>query len=166
VADVYCNSCGHRNELGANFCSSCGAVLETSSADNTTITFHPTSSTDPVDAGVEEVEVQEGDLPADTAVLVVARGPYAGSRFALTEPLTTAGRHPDSSIFLDDVTVSRRHAEITAGPDGYTVRDVGSLNGTYLNRERIEEAPLANGDELQIGKFKLVFVLGAGAAGD
>ncbi len=167
VADVYCNSCGHRNALGANFCSSCGAVLETASADNTTITFHPTVSTDPVDAGADEVDVHGADLPADIAVLVVTRGPYAGSRFPLASTVTTAGRHPESSIFLDDVTVSRRHAEIEAGPDGFTVRDVGSLNGTYLNRERIEEAPLVNGDELQIGKFKLVFVLGSGSeAGD
>ena len=74
--------------------------------------------------------------------------------------VTTAGRHPESDIFLDDVTVSRRHVEIAVAGDGFVVRDVGSLNGTYLNRERIDEAPLVNGDELQIGKFKLVFLLG------
>ena len=165
MADVYCNSCGHLNAIGSNFCSSCGAVLETAPADNTTITFHPTTPTDPVESGVGEVAVERGDLADDVAVLVVTRGPYAGARFALTEPITTAGRHPDSTIFLDDVTVSRRHAEILFGPDGYRVRDVGSLNGTYLNRERIDEASLTNGDELQIGKFKLVFVLG-GQAGE
>ena len=165
MADVYCNSCGHQNAIGSNFCSSCGAVLETAAADNTTITFHPTTPTDPVESGVSEVAVDRGDLAEDIAVLVVTRGPYAGSRFALTEPMTTAGRHPDSTIFLDDVTVSRRHAEIVLGPEGYRVRDVGSLNGTYLNRERIDEAALTNGDELQIGKFKLVFVLG-GQAGE
>jgi pSer/pThr/pTyr-binding forkhead associated (FHA) protein len=93
-------------------------------------------------------------------VLVVKRGQNAGSRFGLTAPVTTAGRHPDSDIFLDDVTVSRRHAEVVATPDGFVVRDVGSLNGTYLNRERIDEAPLGHGDELQIGKFKLVFLVG------
>jgi pSer/pThr/pTyr-binding forkhead associated (FHA) protein len=91
---------------------------------------------------------------------VVKRGQNAGSRFAITQPVTTAGRHPDSDIFLDDVTVSRRHVEIVADHDGVRVRDVGSLNGTYVNRERIDEAPLVNGDELQIGKFKLVFLLG------
>ncbi len=160
MADVYCNSCGHRNEVGANFCSSCGAVLETAPADNTTITFHPTAPTDPVEATSDEVEIDRGDLADDVAVLVVMRGPYAGSRFALTEVVTTAGRHPDSEIFLDDVTVSRRHAEIVAGENGYSVRDVGSLNGTYVNRVRIEESPLENGDELQIGKFKLVLDLG------
>ncbi len=76
--------------------------------------------------------------------------------------MTTAGRHPESDIFLDDITVSRRHAEIERRGEGYVVRDVGSLNGTYLNRERIEEAALENGDEVQIGKFKLVFFLGTG----
>ena len=159
MADVYCNSCGHRNELGANFCSSCGAVLETAPADNTTITFHPTVPSDPI----EDDEAAQGEPPPEGAVLVVTRGPYAGSRFALGAGLTTAGRHPDSTIFLDDVTVSRRHAEIRSTPEGFVVRDVGSLNGTYLNRERIEEAPLNNGDELQIGKFKLVYVAATGA---
>jgi pSer/pThr/pTyr-binding forkhead associated (FHA) protein len=98
----------------------------------------------------------------DVGVLVVKRGPQAGSRFSLDNRVTTAGRHPESDIFLDDITVSRRHAEIERRGDGYRVRDVGSLNGTYLNRERIEQAELANGDELQIGKFKLVFFLGTG----
>ena len=89
--------------------------------------------------------------------LVVGRGPRAGMTFLISEGATTVGRHPDSDIFLDDVTVSRRHAELTHADGVYRVRDVGSLNGTYLNRERIDEAPLADGDELQIGKFKLVF---------
>jgi len=94
---------------------------------------------------------------------VVKRGPNAGSKFALEHDVTRAGRHPDSDIFLDDVTVSRRHAEIVRKPEGYTLRDVGSLNGTYLNRERIDEAALGHGDELQIGKFKLVFFSGTAA---
>jgi pSer/pThr/pTyr-binding forkhead associated (FHA) protein len=159
VADVFCNNCGHRNPLGSNFCSSCGAVLETQAPENTTITFHPTSPADPTD---EEVAVELEEVLADVGVLVVKRGPQAGSRFSLDNPVTTAGRHPESDIFLDDITVSRRHAEIERSGDGYRVRDVGSLNGTYLNRERIEQAELANGDELQIGKFKLVFFIGTG----
>ena len=107
-----------------------------------------------------------GSLPPGMALLVVRRGPNAGARFLLDHDVTTSGRHPDSDIFLDDVTVSRRHAEILQGKDGYRLRDVGSLNGTYLNRERIEsEAPLQNGDELQIGKFKLVFFSGTGGEG-
>jgi pSer/pThr/pTyr-binding forkhead associated (FHA) protein len=99
-------------------------------------------------------------LPTGTALLVVKRGPNAGSRFLLDADVTTAGRHPESDIFLDDVTVSRRHAEFVRRDDGFVVRDVGSLNGTYLNRERIEETALAGGDEVQIGKFRLVFFLG------
>ncbi|HXF20904.1 MAG TPA: FHA domain-containing protein [Streptosporangiaceae bacterium] len=99
-------------------------------------------------------------LPPGTALLVVKRGPNAGSRFLLDSDITTAGRHRDSDIFLDDVTVSRRHAEFYRHGDRFTVRDVGSLNGTYVNQERIEEAALIGGDEVQIGKFRLVFLTG------
>ena len=99
-----------------------------------------------------------GALPPGSALLLVMRGPNAGSRFRLDDDLTTAGRHPDSHIFLDDVTVSRRHAEFCRHGASFTVRDVGSLNGTYVNRERIEEAELFGGDEVQIGKFRLVFL--------
>jgi hypothetical protein len=101
-----------------------------------------------------------GSLPPGMALLVVRRGPNAGARFLLDHDVTTSGRHPDSDIFLDDVTVSRRHAEFHRGPSGFTVRDVGSLNGTYVNRERVESATLSNSDEVQIGKFRLVFIAG------
>jgi hypothetical protein len=97
-------------------------------------------------------------LPPGTGLLVVLRGPNAGSRFLLDDDFTSTGRHPDSDIFLDDVTVSRRHAEFYRQGDRFTVRDVGSLNGTYVNRERIEEAELFGGDEVQIGKFRLLFL--------
>ena len=157
MADVYCNNCGHRNPVGSNFCSSCGAVLETESAEHTTITFHPVAPSDPVD---EEVSVALDEVGGDEGVLVVKRGPKAGTRFVLDKVVTTAGRHPDSDIFLDDITVSRRHAEVEHRADGFVVRDVGSLNGTYVNRERVDETPLRNGDELQVGKFKLVFFHG------
>jgi hypothetical protein len=99
-------------------------------------------------------------LPPGMALLVVRRGPNAGARFLLDHDVTTSGRHPDSDIFLDDVTVSRRHAEFHRGANGFTVRDVGSLNGTYVNRERVESATLSNSDEVQIGKFRLVFIAG------
>jgi len=99
-------------------------------------------------------------LPPGSALLVVKRGPNAGSRFLLDADTTTAGRHPESDIFLDDVTVSRRHAEFAREGAGFVVRDVGSLNGTYLNRERIDVAGLAGGDEVQIGKYRLVFLTG------
>jgi len=91
---------------------------------------------------------------------VVKRGPNAGSRFLLDNELTEVGRRPDSDIFLDDVTVSRRHAEFYRHRGRFAVRDVGSLNGTYVNRERIEETALSGGDEVQIGKFRLVFLQG------
>ena len=99
-------------------------------------------------------------LPAGSALLVVKRGPNAGSRFLLDQPTTSAGRHPDSDIFLDDVTVSRRHAEFRLETGEFQVVDVGSLNGTYVNREPVDSAVLANGDEVQIGKFRLVFLTG------
>jgi pSer/pThr/pTyr-binding forkhead associated (FHA) protein len=98
-------------------------------------------------------------LPAGAALLVVKRGPNAGSRFLLDQVTTSAGRHPESDIFLDDVTVSRRHAEFRRDGDEYVVVDVGSLNGTYVNREPVDTAVLANGDEVQIGKFRLVFLV-------
>ena len=98
------------------------------------------------------------ELANGTGVLVVKRGPESGAKFVLDNELTRVGRHPDSEIFLDDITVSRRHAEFVRSAGGYVVRDVGSLNGTYVNRERIDEVPLSSGDEVQIGKFKLVFL--------
>ncbi|MDY6049904.1 MAG: oxoglutarate dehydrogenase inhibitor Odhl [Corynebacterium sp.] len=98
------------------------------------------------------------DLPAGSALLVVKRGPNAGARFLLDQPVTTAGRHPDSDIFLDDVTVSRHHAEFRENQGQFEVVDVGSLNGTYVNREPKNSQVLASGDEVQVGKFRLVFV--------
>ena len=101
-----------------------------------------------------------GSLPPGMALLVVRRGPNAGARFLLDRATTSAGRHPDSDIFLDDVTVSRRHAEFRSDAGEFVVVDVGSLNGTYVNREPVDTAVLANGDEVQIGKFRLVFLTG------
>lgn len=159
MTPIFCNRCGHRNPEGSNFCSSCGAVLERlSSADpaTTTITFAPVEAAGEV--GDEEITVSLDDHPAGSGLLVVKRGPNAGSRFTLGDQATTIGRHPDSDIFLDDVTVSRRHAEVNHADGRFTVTDAGSLNGTYLNRERIEKAAMHSGDELQIGKFRLVFL--------
>jgi pSer/pThr/pTyr-binding forkhead associated (FHA) protein len=155
VVDVFCNNCGHRNPGDANFCSSCGAVLSASRSD-TTVSLHPVDAQG--ETGEDELTVTIADRPEGAALLVVKRGPNAGARFTLEGEVTRAGRHPESDIFLDDITVSRRHAEFVRGSAGYNVRDVGSLNGTYVNRERIEEAVLASGDEVQIGKFKLVYL--------
>jgi pSer/pThr/pTyr-binding forkhead associated (FHA) protein len=165
VTGVFCNQCGHQNPTGANFCSSCGAVLEHSSDDestSTTITFMPLEGAGEV--ADDEVSVTIDELPEGFGVLVVKRGPNAGSRFVLEHDVTEAGRHPESDIFLDDITVSRRHAEFVRQSSGYLVRDVGSLNGTYVNRERIDEGTLRNGDEVQIGKFRLVFLAGVSEA--
>jgi pSer/pThr/pTyr-binding forkhead associated (FHA) protein len=154
VSGIVCGNCGHRNPPGANFCSSCGVALRDAPDAHTDAALsHP-------DIG-GEYDVDRSQFPADTGILVVTRGPIAGSRFVLDSARTTAGRHPDSDIFLDDVTVSRRHAELRRDERGnYVVRDAGSLNGTYLNRTRVEEAPLSDGDELQVGMFKLVFFHG------
>lgn len=111
------------------------------------------ATSEPAASGVDS-------LPAGAALLVVKRGPNAGSRFLLDKETTNAGRHPDSDIFLDDVTVSRRHAEFRREGNDFVVVDVGSLNGTYVNREPVDTSVLANGDEVQIGKFRLVFLTG------
>jgi pSer/pThr/pTyr-binding forkhead associated (FHA) protein len=159
LASIFCNRCGHRNPEGSNFCSSCGAVLERLSSGDpatTTITLSPVEAAGEV--GEQEITISIEDHQPGVGLLVVKRGPNAGSRFALAQNKTTIGRHPESDIFLDDVTVSRRHAEITNNNGRFTVTDAGSLNGTYLNRERIEQADMHSGDELQIGKFRLVFL--------
>jgi hypothetical protein len=99
-------------------------------------------------------------LRTGTGLLIVLRGPNTGARFLLDDAEVTTGRHPDSDIFLDDVTVSRKHAVFAQENDGYAVRDVGSLNGTYVNRELVDHALLRTGDEVQIGKFRLVYYAG------
>ena len=166
-----CTRCGHANSEGSRFCSNCGNQLAADGPDATGV-VRPTEVTSTISLGslpLEPVDVEatQAQMPsvvdglaADTALLVVQRGPNAGSRFLLDTEVTTAGRAPDSDIFLDDVTVSRRHAEFTRAAQGYLVRDVGSLNGTYVNRERIEEVLLGHGDEVQIGKYRLLFLTG------
>jgi len=154
VAGVFCNNCGHRNPEGVNFCSSCGAALQTSTM--TTVAFMPVEPSG--ELGEDEVGVVPVELASGTGVLVVKRGPDTGARYLLDKPVIGVGRHPESDIFLDDITVSRRHAEFIRDGLGYKLRDVGSLNGTYVNRVRIEEHELTSGDEVQVGKFKLVFL--------
>ncbi len=160
MADLECQRCGHRNVADANFCSSCGAAVDAPDQDRPTIQLQMESPGGQPD----EVSLDLDDLPRG-GVLVVRAGPNAGSTFAVDKDVITAGRHPDSDIFLDDVTVSRRHAEVVRDGGRLRVRDVGSLNGTYLNRERIEESDLDDGDIVQVGKFKLVFIAGSEADG-
>ncbi|MCL4449196.1 MAG: zinc-ribbon and FHA domain-containing protein [Actinobacteria bacterium] len=152
---MFCQNCGHRNSPDANFCSSCGTILTKSSGEPTTINFVPLDT--PSEITSEEIAVPIDDIPSGFAVLVVKRGPSAGMRYVLDSEKTSVGRHPDSNIFLDDVSVSRRHMEFIKHGDKYLVRDLGSLNGTYVNQKRTEEVELFNGDEVQIGKFKFHF---------
>lgn len=151
---VFCNQCGHRNPPSSTFCSSCGSPLD--SLDDRTITL---AAVDPLQEapGADDVVVNMGELPSELGVLIVRAGAQAGARFPLGEMVTRLGRHPDSEISLDDITVSRRHAQIERMPEGYIVSDAGSLNGTYVNQERVERKLLRHGDEVQIGKFRLVF---------
>ncbi|MGI8446989.1 MAG: FHA domain-containing protein [Streptosporangiaceae bacterium] len=164
MPSIYCTRCGQANPDDARFCLHCGTMLARAGAERPGETTSTISlGGDLAEADYEDFTDQaapEDSLPPGTALLVVRRGPNAGSRFLLDHDITTAGRHRDSDIFLDDVTVSRRHAEFYRHGDRFTVRDVGSLNGTYVNQERIEEAPLNGGDEVQIGKFRLVFLTG------
>ena len=155
MVGVFCHNCGHKNPEGVNFCSSCGHAL-LADGDDATITL---LATDVAETSEAQPDVTLVEVPHGAGVLVVTRGPNIGARYLLGEEVVRAGRHPESDIFLDDITVSRRHAEIAPLEGGYSVRDVGSLNGTYVNRERIDEAGLAPGDEVQIGKFKLVYLV-------
>jgi len=155
---VFCTNCGHKNPEGSNFCSSCGHALTDQPNTDQTITFAPGE----LEADLEEeVHISPEELEGGRGVLIVKRGPNAGSKFFLDTDATGIGRHPESDIFLDDITVSRHHAEIRRGGNGFELHDVGSLNGTYVNRERVEEGDLRSGDEIQIGKFKLVFLTGS-----
>jgi Inner membrane component of T3SS, cytoplasmic domain/zinc-ribbon domain len=155
---VLCARCGHKNPDDARFCSSCGAPLGAAgNEDNTTtLTLSAVEAADVED----ELERYLDGLAPGVGLLVVRHGPETGSSYRLELPSTAIGRHPDSDVFLDDITVSRRHVVIDRVDDGYTLRDVGSLNGTYVNKERVDEARLRYGDEVQIGRYRLNFVIG------
>jgi pSer/pThr/pTyr-binding forkhead associated (FHA) protein len=105
----------------------------------------------------EEEQAAIAALPGGSALLIVRRGPGMGSRFLLDADVSTAGRHPNADIFLDDVTVSRRHAEFRRHGTSFEVRDLASLNGTFLNGDRVERHELSDGDEVQVGKYRLTF---------
>lgn len=148
---VLCGNCGQPVIAGSRFCSSCGVALVP-------------GETSALNPGVEDsgpITVIEPDLVAGLApgeaVLVVRRGPEEGTRFELHGPVLTVGRAPDATIFLDDVTVSRKHATFTRSTDGWLLADAGSLNGTYVNKDRIDSYLLNSGDEVQIGKYRFLF---------
>jgi pSer/pThr/pTyr-binding forkhead associated (FHA) protein len=169
----FCTACGKQNPDDARFCSQCGTRLATappeapatpapdSGESTATISIGPGDKVETSDRQLNAVDAAAVDaLPPGHALLVVQRGPGSGSRFLLDADVVNAGRHPDSEIFLDDVTVSRRHAEFHRSGETFTVSDVGSLNGTYVNRDRIDRVQLTDGDEVQIGKYRLVFFSG------
>jgi hypothetical protein len=153
---MVCARCGHTNQADARFCSSCGAPLAGDEDTTSTLTLSAVEAAETED----ELERYLEGLPPGVGLLVVRHGPEAGSSYRLVDPVTAIGRHPDSDIFLDDITVSRRHVQLVRDDDGYLLRDVGSLNGTYVNRDRVDEARLHHGDELQIGRYRLSFVVG------
>jgi hypothetical protein len=152
---VLCARCGHDNPEGARFCSSCGSPL-VPDGDETTLTLHAVEAADLE----EELERYLDELPPGVGLLVVRHGPNAGSSYRLDKPAVTVGRHPDSDVFLDDITVSRRHVLIERDEQGFVLRDAGSLNGTYVNKKRADEARLRSGDELQVGRYRISFLEG------
>ena len=164
----FCTNCGHDNPDGANFCAQCGAPLTAAppqpgasarvSSGDTTRTIAPVVVDEQSGDGLSSAdEAAVHALPEGSGMLIVQRGPNAGSRFLLDHDLTTAGRHVESDIFLDDISVSRRHVQFRRTADGVVVKDLGSLNGTYVNRELVDEVLLQPEDEVQIGKFRLVY---------
>jgi len=152
---VYCPACGFRNSEGASFCARCGASLLVEQAEQeeaqTTMSYVP--SQDDLDS-----PHAHDLLPEGPSLVIRSGGGRAGETYALIAARTTIGRHPDSTIFLDDVTVSRNHAVIEREGAACSITDQGSLNGTYVNRRRVERHLLTDGDELQIGKYKLTFI--------
>lgn len=159
---MYCTRCRAENPEGANFCARCGHRLQHADPSLTSrlSSEHEAPAPD-AEAVAHAAGIERPELEPGQALLVVVRGPNEGARFLLEDEAITCGRHPDCHIFLDDVTVSRHHATFHRTDHSYTVTDDGSLNGTYVNGERVETQTLATGDEVQIGRFKLVTIVAA-----
>jgi FHA domain len=150
---VHCPECGFVNAEGANYCQKCGSLLATGAG-----TGEIQTATYRIDETGELIPVELGDVTSQGPALVIrSGGGRVGESFALTGERLTIGRRPDSDVFLDDVTVSRDHALLIRRGDDYWLDDCGSLNGTYVNRARIDSHHLVDGDELQIGKYKLSY---------
>lgn len=151
----HCPECGFVNAEAANYCSKCGAYIgaEDVPKESTTATYRVGETGELIPVELDEVVAQEG-----AALVIRTGGGRVGESFPLQGERMTIGRRPDSDVFLDDVTVSRDHALLVARQGGYFLDDLGSLNGTYVNRSRIESRRLEDGDELQVGKYKLTFL--------
>ena len=154
MSHVYCPECGFQNPEAANYCAKCGALLaKDEGGAETTMSFSPEDGDEDTGVGLEELATE------GPALVVRSGGGRAGEHFVPQGDRTTIGRSPDCDIFLDDVTVSRTHAVLLHDGGSFKIEDLGSLNGTFLNRKRIESAEqLENGDELQIGKYRLSFL--------
>lgn len=155
---VFCNHCGHRNPPSSTFCSSCGAVL-----DKPSLRTNVLPKTDPLLDGLlddDNAVVHAGEVDPGEVMLVVRQGPEIGTRYTLHGDSVSVGRVPDNDIQLDDFTVSRQHAVLVRENQDWILRDLGSLNGTYLNNERVDECIVRHGDALQIGRFHLVAFFG------
>jgi pSer/pThr/pTyr-binding forkhead associated (FHA) protein len=156
---ISCPSCGFATDDEARFCSQCGERV--SGVESTSVLAGLDDTTLTNELNTADIAAIEA-LPAGSALLVVAKGPGSGARFLLKSDRTVAGRHPKSDIFLDDITVSRSHAEFTRDQGSFVIADLGSLNGTYVNRHQLTQPTgLRTGDEVQIGKYKMVFFLGS-----
>lgn len=151
---VFCNQCGHRNPPGASFCSSCGGVLDL--PDERTVVIAQVDPMQDAPGSQDNAAIRLGDV-SGLGVLVIRSGDLTGARFTISKDTTKIGRNPDSDILFDDISVSRSHAEIVNSKTGLVVRDLGSLNGTYINQNLTEQSSLRHGDELQIGRFRMVF---------
>jgi pSer/pThr/pTyr-binding forkhead associated (FHA) protein len=153
MSHVYCPECGFQNPEAANYCAKCGALLvKDDSASDTTMSYTPEEGEEESGAILEEIKTE------GPALVVRSGGGRAGEHFLLEGEMTTVGRSPDCDVFLDDVTVSRRHAQVLRRDGQFVIEDKGSLNGTFVNRRRIESGALEDGDEVQIGKYKLTFL--------
>jgi len=151
VNHIYCPECGFQSPASANYCPRCGALLQADTGAETTMTFD-------LESGGDEPDAALAATLGGPALVVRAGGGMAGQTFQPEAGRTLIGRSPECEIFLDDVTVSRNHAVLVEHDGKFSVEDEGSLNGTFVNRRRIDNVELANGDELQIGKYRLTFI--------
>ena len=152
MSHVYCPECGFQSPAAVNYCARCGALLAHDTGGETTMSLGPDEVRDDETGGLDDYTL------GGTALVVRVGGGIAGERFALGAERTLIGRSPECDVFLDDVTVSRRHAELLQEGERFTIRDLGSLNGTFVNRHRVEAVELHDDDEVQVGKYRLTFL--------
>jgi pSer/pThr/pTyr-binding forkhead associated (FHA) protein len=152
MTHLHCPECGFQNLEAAQYCEKCGALLIPDEGGQSTVPIVPGDTEEDVTAALTEIGVE------GTAIVVRSGGGRAGEAYTVERDRLSIGRSPECDIFLDDVTVSRKHALLLRREDGYWIEDQGSLNGTYVNRRRVDASTLEDGDEVQIGKYKLTFL--------